>query len=65
MTTTYGTKLFKSVIDCGCNLSLGEFSTEARFEDVEEWIKERGYILTKPPQVKPEGDVVRPPASDL
>ena len=65
MTTAYGTKLFKSVIDCGCNLSLGEFSTEAQFEDVEEWIKERGYILTKLPRLNSEGDVRQPPASDL
>ncbi len=49
MATTYRTKLFRSVIDCGCNMGLGEFADEAQFEDIEEWLKERGYgVLTQP-----------------
>lgn len=47
MTTTYRTKLFRSVLDCGCNLGLGEFAEEAQFEDVEKWLKERDYVLTR------------------
>ena len=43
MATTYRTKLFRSVIDRGCSMSLGEFAHEAQFEDIEEWLKERGY----------------------
>lgn len=45
MTTTYRTKLFKSILDCGCTLGLGEFSEEAEFADVEKWLHERGYEL--------------------
>ncbi len=47
MTTAYRTKLFKSILDCGCTLGLGEFSEEAQFDDVEKWLKERGYELTQ------------------
>ncbi len=47
MATPYRTKLFTSVLDCGCNLGLGEFSEEARFDDVEKWLRERGYELTR------------------
>ncbi len=47
MTTAYRTKLFKSILDCGCTLGLGEFSEEAEFADVEKWLKERGYELTR------------------
>ena len=47
MTTPYRTKLFRSVLDCGCNLGLGEFSEEAQFDDVEKWLRERGYELTR------------------
>ena len=43
----FRTKLFRSVLDCGCNLGLGEFSEEAQFDDVEKWIRERGYELTR------------------
>ena len=47
MAAPYRTKLFRSVLDCGCNLGLGEFSEEAQFDDVEKWLRERGYELTK------------------
>ncbi len=47
MTTAYRTKLFRSVLDCGCNLGLGEFAEEAQFDDVEKWLRERGYELTR------------------
>ncbi len=47
MTTTHRTKLFRSVLDCGCTMGLGEFAEEAQFEDVEDWLKERGYVLTR------------------
>ncbi len=47
MATPYRTKLFRSVLDCGCNLGLGEFSEEAQFDDVEKWVRERGYELTR------------------
>jgi hypothetical protein len=47
MTTTHKTKLFRSVLDCGCSLSLGDFAEEAEFEDVERWLNERGYTLTR------------------
>lgn len=46
MITAYRTKLYKSVLDCGCNLGLGEFDEEAELEDVEAWVRERGYVLT-------------------
>ncbi len=45
MTTAYRTNLFKSILDCGCTLGLGEFSEEAEFADVEKWLHERGYEL--------------------
>ena len=45
MITAYRTKLFRSVLDCGCNLGLGEFDEEAELEDVQAWAKERGYVL--------------------
>ena len=51
MTTAYRTKLFRSVLDCGCNLGLGEFAEEAQFDDVEKWLRERGYELTRVHQV--------------
>ncbi len=47
MGTPHRTKLFRSVLGCGCNLDLGEFSEEAQFEDVEKWLRERGYELTR------------------
>ena len=47
MGTPYRTKLFRSVLGCGCNLDLGEFSEEAQFDDVEKWLRERGYELTR------------------
>ncbi len=47
MGTPYRTKLFRSVLGCGCNLDLGEFSEEAQFDDVEKWLRERGYELTQ------------------
>ena len=47
MVTPYKTKLFRSVLDCGCNLGLGEFAEEAQFDDVEKWLRERGYELTR------------------
>ncbi len=47
MATTYNTKLFRSVLDCGCNLGLGEFAEEAEFDDVEKWVRDRGYELTQ------------------
>ena len=47
MGTPYKTKLFRSVLGCGCNLDLGEFSEEAQFDDVEKWLRERGYELTR------------------
>ncbi len=47
MGTPHRTKLFRSVLDCGCNLGLGEFSEEAQFDDVEKWLRERGYELTR------------------
>ena len=47
MAIQYRTKLFRSVLDCGCNLGLGEFSEEAQFDDVEKWLRERGYELTR------------------
>ena len=47
MTTPYKTKLFRSVLGCGCNLDLGEFSEEAQFDDVEKWLRERGYEVTR------------------
>lgn len=53
MTTAFRTKLFRSVLDCGCNMGLDEFSEEARFEDVEAWLEERGYTLTP---FEPAGD---------
>jgi len=45
MTHRYYTKLFRSVIDCGCTLNLGEFSEEADLEDVKRWLVERGYTI--------------------
>lgn len=54
MTTMYRTKLFRSVLDCGCNLSLGEFAEEAQVKDVEDWLEERGYALTRPAQGEPD-----------
>ena len=42
MTTRYRTKLFKSIIDRGCTMGLDEFSEEAEFEDVGQWLEERG-----------------------
>ena len=45
MTPTYRTKLFRSVIDCGCTLSLGDFSEEADLDDVKRWLAERGYAI--------------------
>ncbi len=47
MTTRLGTKLFTSVIGCGCNLDLGEFDVEAQLDDVAQWLEERGYTVTK------------------
>ena len=47
METAYKTKLFRSVLDCGCNLSLGEFAEEAEIEDVKPWLEERGYGLKR------------------
>ncbi len=61
MTTTHRTKLFRSVLDCGCTMGLGEFAEEAQFEDVEEWLKERGYVLTRLAQGK-FGDLAKPGA---
>ncbi len=52
MTTNYRTKLFRSVMDCGCTLGLGEFDEEAQLEDVEGWLKERGYVITQLDRVK-------------
>ncbi len=52
MTTNYRTKLFRNVMDCGCNLGLGEFDEEARIEDVEKWLKERGYVIAQPDRIK-------------
>ena len=52
MTTNYRTKLFRSVMDCGCNLGLGEFDEEARIEDVEKWLKERGYVIEPLDRIK-------------
>ena len=49
MATRYRTKLFRSVMDCGCNMGLGEFADEAQFEDIEEWLKERGYGVVAQP----------------
>ena len=46
MIPTYRTKLYRSIVDCGCTLNLGEFSEEADFEDVSRWLHERGYIIT-------------------
>ena len=61
MTTTHRTKLFRSVLDCGCTLGLGEFDEEAQLEDVEEWLKERGYVLTRLDQGK-FGELAKPGA---
>ncbi len=47
MGTPYKSKLFRSVLGCGCNLDLGEFSEEAQFDDVDKWLTERGYELTR------------------
>lgn len=47
MTPKYHTKLFRSVIDCGCTLSLGDFSEEADLDDVRKWLDERGYIIVR------------------
>ncbi len=47
MTTRFRTKLFKSVLGCGCNLGLGEFDEEAQLDDVAQWLEERGYTVTK------------------
>ena len=47
MGTPYRTKLFRNVFGCGCNLDLGEFSEEAQFDDVEKWLRERSYELTR------------------
>ena len=47
MGTPYRTKLFRSVLGCGYNLDLDEFSEEAQFDDVEKWIREQGYELTR------------------
>ena len=52
MTTRYRTKLFKSIIDCGCTMGLDEFAEEAEFEDVGQWLEERGYVLTRLDGVK-------------
>ena len=46
MTPRYYTKLFRSIVDCGCTLSLGDFSEEANLEDVKRWLDERGYKVT-------------------
>ncbi len=59
MTTTHRTKLFRSVLDCGCTMGLGEFAEEAQFEDVEGWLKERGYVLTRLDQGK-FGELAKP-----
>ncbi len=61
MTTNYRTKLFRSVMDCGCTLGLGEFDEEAQLEDVEKWLKERGYVLTRFDQGK-FGELAKPGA---
>ncbi len=61
MTTTHRTKLFRSVLDCGCTMGLGEFAEEAQFEDVEDWLKERGYVLTRLDQGK-FGELAKPGA---
>ncbi len=45
MTTNYRRKLFRSVMDCGCTLSLGEFDEAAQLEDVEEWLKDTPSLL--------------------
>lgn len=45
MTPKYRTKLFRSVVDCGCTLSLGDFSEEAELDDVRKWLDERGYAI--------------------
>ena len=42
-------------------MGLGEFAEEAQFEDVEEWLKERGYVLTRLAQGK-FGDLAKPGA---
>ncbi len=47
MTTRLGTKLFTSVIGCGCHLDMGEFYVEAQLDDVAQWLEERGYTITK------------------
>lgn len=47
MGTPHKIKLFRSVLGCGCNLDFGEFSQEAQFDDVEKWLRERGYELTR------------------
>ncbi len=39
-------------MDCGCTLGLGEFDEEAQLEDVEEWLKERGYVITQLDRIK-------------
>ncbi len=52
MTTTYRTKLFRSVPDCGCNMGLGEFAEEAQVEDVRVWAAERGFLLARRDQAE-------------
>ncbi len=48
-------------MDCGCTLGLGEFDEEAQLEDVEKWLKERGYVLTRLDQGK-FGELAKPGA---
>ncbi len=48
-------------MDCGCTLGLGEFDEEAQLEDVEKWLKERGYVLTRFHQGK-FGELAKPGA---
>ena len=54
MTMRYRTKLFKSIMDCGCTMGLGEFAEEAQFEDVEQWLKEPDFWVgtTAPPALR-------------
>jgi EAL domain-containing protein (putative c-di-GMP-specific phosphodiesterase class I) len=54
MGTPHKIKLFRSVLGCGCNLDSGEFSQEAQFDDVEKWLRERGYELTRVDLALPE-----------
>ena len=63
MTTIYRTKLFRSVLDCGCNLSLGDFAEEAQFEDVEHWLEERGYAVSRMEQGQSDGSMSKESAS--